>query len=62
MNFRRQARRFIDRQVEVDTVNETYVGRLAKVEYDVILLCICHKGQNHLIIIRIDEIVALSAV
>ncbi|KZE67126.1 hypothetical protein AWM68_04515 [Fictibacillus phosphorivorans] len=61
-DFRRAAKRLLERQVVVDTTNQTYEGRLRAVEKDYITLCVmsCDHKYNEQIIIRIAEIVALS--
>ena len=64
MGFSREARRLIERQVTVDTVKKTYKGRLKVVDRDFIIISVMrdeHK-QFDQIIIRTDEIIALSAV
>ncbi|GGB66564.1 DUF2642 domain-containing protein [Fictibacillus barbaricus] len=61
-DFRRAAKRLLERQVVVDTTNNTYEGRLRAVERDYITLCVMSYHNNHMdqILIRIEEIVALS--
>ncbi|MDM5317872.1 DUF2642 domain-containing protein [Fictibacillus sp. b24] len=61
-DFRRAAKRLLERQVVVDTANQSYEGRLRAVERDYITLCVmsCDQKYSDQIIIRIAEIVALS--
>lgn len=61
-DFRRAAKRLLERQVVVDTTNNTYEGRLRAVERDYITLCVMSYHSKHMdqILIRIEEIVALS--
>lgn len=61
-DFRRAAIRLLERQVLVDTVINSYEGRLKAVEKDYIVVCVTREDSNFFdqIIIRINEIVALS--
>jgi hypothetical protein len=63
MGFRREAMRLIERQVAVDTVKKTYKGRLKVVERDYIIISVLRNDHQQFdqIIIRTDEIIALSA-
>jgi small nuclear ribonucleoprotein (snRNP)-like protein len=63
-NFRREAKCLLERQVVVDTTNHSYEGRLRAVERDYITLCVMSDSHNYWdqIIIRIEEIVAISTI
>jgi hypothetical protein len=63
MGFRREAMRLIERQVAVDTVKKTYKGRLRTVERDYIVISVMRTDNKQFdqIIIRTNEIIALSA-
>jgi ribosome maturation factor RimP len=62
MNFRRTAKRLLERKVLVDTVNKSYQGKLKEVEKDYIILSVMQSDKKTYsqIIIRVSEIVALS--
>jgi small nuclear ribonucleoprotein (snRNP)-like protein len=63
-DFRRAAKRLLERQVVVDTTNVSYEGRLRAVERDFIIIVAIQDDNTCLdqILIRIDEIVALSTI
>jgi hypothetical protein len=62
MNFRRTAKRLLERQVLVDTMNKSYTGKLIAVETDYMVLNVKRTGDKRFdqIIVRISEIVAIS--
>ncbi|UZJ78270.1 DUF2642 domain-containing protein [Fictibacillus sp. KU28468] len=57
--FRREAIALINERVQVDTVNQTFRGRLVSVGRDVIVLRVRKNNCTFRVVIRICEIVAI---
>ncbi|SDN35924.1 Protein of unknown function [Fictibacillus solisalsi] len=57
--FRREACALINERVQVDTVNQTFRGRLVEVGRDVIVLRVRKNNCTFRVVIRICEIVAI---
>lgn len=57
--FRREACALLNERIQVDTVNQTFRGRLVEVGADVLVLRVRKNNCTFRVVIRICEIVAI---